>query len=170
MLDLKFIRDNLDLVKRSIKARGLVLDIDKLIYLDDKRKKLITKIGELNAKRNENSSKMQENLDKVLKISLIETGKILKKQLIDLEEELERVSVDFDLENKKVPNILSPDVPIGSSEEDNFEIKRVGVVPQFDFKPKDHLELGRDLDLLDFDRAREISGSKFYYLKNEAVF
>ncbi len=79
MLDLKFIRDNLDLVKRSIKARGLVLDIDKLIYLDDKRKKLITKIGELNAKRNENSSKMQENLDKVLKISLIETGKILKK-------------------------------------------------------------------------------------------
>ncbi|EED29642.1 serine--tRNA ligase [Borreliella garinii] len=170
MLDFKFIRDNLDLVKKSIKARGLVLDIDKLVYLDDKRKKIITKIGELNAKRNENSSKMRENLDNVLKSSLMETGKILKKQLIDLEEELKKISFDFDLENKRVPNILSPDVPIGNSEEDNFEIKKVGVVPKFDFKPKDHLELGRDLDLLDFDRAREVSGSKFYYLKNEAVF
>ncbi len=124
MLDFKFIRDNLDLVKKSIKARGLVLDIDKLVYLDDKRKKIITKIGELNAKRNENSSKMRENLDNVLKSSLMETGKILKKQLIDLEEELKKISFDFDLENKRVPNILSPDVPIGNSEEDNFEIKK----------------------------------------------
>ncbi|AJA90056.1 seryl-tRNA synthetase [Borreliella chilensis] len=171
MLDLKFIRDNLDLVKRSVKARGLVLDIDKLIDLDNKRKGIITKIGELNAKRNENSSRMQQsNLDKALRTSLIETGKALKKQLIELEEELERVSFDFDLENKRVPNMLSPDVPVGNSEEDNSEIKKVGDVPKFDFKPKDHLELGKDLDLLDFDRACEVSGSKFYYLKNEAVF
>ncbi|AHE62559.1 serine--tRNA ligase [Borrelia parkeri] len=170
MLDLKFIRDNLELIQKNIKDRGLELDIDLLISLDDERKKLVTKIGELNAIRNENASAMKGKIDDSSRHSLIETGKVLKSEIAILEEKLSHITSKLLIEHKRIPNISAPDVPVGEGEDGNIVLKVSGSIPNFDFKPKDHLEIGIDLDLFDFERAREVSGNKFYYLKNEAVF
>ena len=76
---------------------------------------------------------------------------------------------ELNTEAAKVPNMAHPDAPVGKEDKDNLEIKRVGTVPQFSFKPKDHVEIGAELDLIDFDTAAKVTGPKFYYLKNEAV-
>ncbi|UPA11914.1 serine--tRNA ligase [Borrelia venezuelensis] len=170
MLDLKFIRDNLELIQKNIKDRGLELDIDLLISLDDERKKLVTKIGELNAIRNENANAMKGKMDDSRRHSFIETGKVLKSEIAILEEKLSHITSKLLIEHKRIPNISAPDVPVGEGEDGNIVLKVSGSIPNFDFKPKDHLEIGIDLDLFDFERAREVSGNKFYYLKNEAVF
>ncbi|AAX17561.1 seryl-tRNA synthetase [Borrelia turicatae 91E135] len=170
MLDLKFIRDNLELIQKNIKDRGLELDIDLLISLDDERKKLVTKIGELNAIRNENANAMKGKIDDSRRHSFIETGKVLKSEIAILEEKLSHITSKLLIEHKRIPNISAPDVPVGEGEDGNIVLKVSGSIPNFDFKPKDHLEIGIDLDLFDFERAREVSGNKFYYLKNEAVF
>ncbi|WP_024654038.1 serine--tRNA ligase [Borrelia persica] len=169
MLDLKFIRDNLELVMENIKNRGLKLKLDLLISFDDERRKLTTKISELNAAKNENANAMRDNMDDSGKHHLIEKGKVLKSEISDLEEKLVHVTSRLLMEHKRIPNISAPDVPIGVSEEDNVVLKVSGNIPKFDFKPKDHLEIGMHLDLFDFEKAREVSGNKFYYLKNEAV-
>ncbi|BDU63097.1 serine--tRNA ligase [Candidatus Borrelia fainii] len=168
MLDLRFIRDNLELIQKNIKDRGLDLDIDLLIFLDDERKKLVTKIGELNAIRNENANAMKGKIDDSRRHFLIETGKVLKSEIAILEEKLSHITSKLLIEHKQIPNISAPDVPVG--EDGNIVLKMSGNIPNFDFKPKDHLKIGIDLDLFDFERAREVSGNKFYYLKNEAVF
>ncbi|ANF33720.1 serine--tRNA ligase [Borrelia turicatae] len=170
MLDLKFIRDNLELIQKNIKDRGLELDIDLLISLDDERKKLVTKIGELNAIRNENANAMKGKIDDSRRHSFIETGKVLKSEIAILEEKLSHITSKLLIEHKRIPNISAPDVPVGEGEDGNIVLKVSGSIPNFDFKAKDHLEIGIDLDLFDFERAREVSGNKFYYLKNEAVF
>ncbi|WP_421622882.1 serine--tRNA ligase [Borrelia sp. MN22-0132] len=170
MLDLKFIRDNLDLIQKNIKDRGLELDIDLLISLDDERKKLVTKIGELNAIRNGNANAMKGQIDDSHRHSLIETGKVLKSEIAILEEKLSHITSKLLIEHKRIPNISASDVPVGDGENGNIVLKVSGSIPNFDFKPKDHLEIGLDLDLFDFKRACEVSGNKFYYLKNEAVF
>ncbi|AHH06292.1 Seryl-tRNA synthetase [Borrelia crocidurae DOU] len=170
MLDLKFIRDNLELVRENIKNRGLKLELDLLISFDDERRKLITKIGELNALRNENANAMKDNIDDSSRHYLIEKGKALKAEIMDLEERLGYLTSRLLVEHKRIPNISAPDVPVGVSEDENVVLKVSGNIPKFDFKPKDHLEIGIHLDLFDFEKAREVSGNKFYYLKNEAVF
>ncbi|AHH08187.1 serine--tRNA ligase [Borrelia anserina] len=168
MLDLKFIRDNLELIRKNIKARGLTLDINLLILLDNERRKLVTKIGELNSARNENANAMKGKMDDSRRHYLIETGKALKSEIATLEDKLSHLTSRLLVEHKRIPNIFAPDVPIG--EDGNVVLKVSGNIPKFDFKPKDHLEIGISLDLFDFERAREVSGNKFYYLKNEAVF
>ncbi|ACH94477.1 serine--tRNA ligase [Borrelia recurrentis] len=170
MLDLKFIRDNLELVRENIKNRGLKLELDLLISFDDERRKLITKIGELNALRNENANAMKDNIGDSSRHYLIEKGKALKAEIMDLEERLGYLTSRLLVEHKRIPNISAPDVPVGVSEDENVVLKVSGNIPKFDFKPKDHLEIGIHLDLFDFEKAREVSGNKFYYLKNEAVF
>ena len=79
-----------------------------------------------------------------------------------MEEELRREAL-------RIPNLSHPEAPVGKEEKDNLEIRRWGEVPSFDFEPRDHLELGRLLDIVDFDRAAKVSGAKFYYLKNEGT-
>ncbi|AYE36113.1 serine--tRNA ligase [Borrelia turcica IST7] len=170
MLDLKFIRDNLDLVRKNLKDRGLELDIDILIVLDDERRKLVTKISELSAVRNENANAMKGEVDDSIRQSLIESGKALKLEITALEEKLEHITSKLLVEHKKIPNISAPDVPVSDSEEGNVVIRDSGVIPEFSFKPKDHIEIGVNLGLFDFEKAREVSGNKFYYLKNEGVF
>ncbi|AAX16741.1 seryl-tRNA synthetase [Borrelia hermsii DAH] len=170
MLDLKFIRDNLELIQKNIKDRGLKLNLDLLISFDDERRKLVTKIGELNAARNENANAMKEKMDDSRRNYLIETGKALKSEIAVLEEKLNYIASRLLIEHKQIPNIAAPDVPVGEGEDGNVVLKLSGNIPKFDFKPKDHLAIGIDLDLFDFERAGEVSGNKFYYLKNEAVF
>ena len=169
MLDLKFIRDNMDLVRKNIKDRGLQLDIDILVVLDDERKKLVTRISELSAVRNENANSMKGAVDDTHRQSLVESGRALKAEITALEEKLEHITAKLLVEHKKIPNMAAPDAPVGGSEDGNVLMKTSGAIPEFSFKPKDHLEIGNNLGLFDFERAREVSGNKFYYLKNEGV-
>ena len=170
MLDYKFIKDNLEAVKENIKNRNMHADADKVVELFDKRTALVTKQQELQQKRNENAKAMKQKLDDKTRAELIETGKNLKEELAQFEKELSETETALEEAARQIPNMIHPDAPIGKLDTENLEVKKVGTPRKFDFEPKDHVQLAEELDLLDFDRGTKVSGPKFYYLKNEAVF
>lgn len=170
MLDYKFIKDNLDAVKENIKNRNMHADADKVVELFDKRTALITKQQELQQKRNENAKAMKQKLDDKTRADLIETGKKIKEELAQFDKELSETEIALEETARQIPNMIHPDAPIGKLDTENLEVKKVGTPRKFDFEPKDHVQLAEELDLLDFDRGTKVSGPKFYYLKNEAVF
>lgn len=170
MLDYKFIKDNLEAVKENINNRNMHADADKVVELFDKRTALVTKQQELQQKRNENAKAMKQKLDDKTRAELIETGKNLKEELAQFEKELSETETALEEAARQIPNMIHPDAPIGKLDTENLEVKKVGTPRKFDFEPKDHVQLAEELDLLDFDRGTKVSGPKFYYLKNEAVF
>lgn len=170
MLDLKFVKENRDAVVENIRNRHMEVDVDHILKLYDKRSRLIQKTEDFRQKRNENAKKMKGKLDVGTRAVLIEEGKVLKNDIAESQEELGSVETELFREAGRIPNMAHPDVPIGKEDKDNTEIKRFLNPTEFSFKPKDHVELGHDLDLIDFDTATRVSGSKFYYLKNEAVY
>ncbi|PIE98451.1 MAG: serine--tRNA ligase [Treponema sp.] len=170
MLDYRFIKENLEAVKLNIANRNMVADADRVVELFELRTTMTTQLQDLQKLRNENSRNMKQKLSDDERAKFVENGKRLKEQIAQLESELANVEKDMLYEAMRIPNMAHKDAPIGKEDKDNLEIKRVGEIPVFDFKPKDHLQLGHDLDLIDFDAAAKVSGVKFYYLKNEAVF
>ncbi len=170
MLDYKFIKDNLEAVKENIKNRNMTADADKVVELYDKRTALVTKQQDLQQQRNENAKSMKQKLDDAKRQELIQAGKKIKEDIAEVEKELAQVEVDLDAAARQIPNMIHPDAPIGKLDTENLEVKKVGTPRKFDFEPKDHVQLAEELDLLDFDRGTKVSGPKFYYLKNEAVF
>lgn len=157
MLDVNFIRENTDLVKKATKAKHVKTDIDQLLELDQKRRDLITKVDQLRQDRNIAS----QNRD-------IEKGKQIKQELESQEEDLKKIQNEFTQLMLEVPNIPALGVPEGG-EEDYKVIKTWGEPTKLNFTPKDHLEIGEALNLIDVHRAAKVSGSRFAYLKNEAV-
>ncbi len=170
MLDFRFIKENVDAVKKNIADRYMAADTDTVVRLYDERNGLIGKIEELRKLRNENAAKMKGKLEQSVREQLIREGRELKDSISALENDLQQKEKELFEKAAKIPNMAHPDAPVGKEDKDNLEIKRSGSIPQFSFTPKDHLNLGSDLDILDFDSAAEVSGPKFYYLKNEAVF
>lgn len=157
MLDINFIRDNLEKVKEAVEARKSSVDLDQLLKLDSDRRELIAKVDELRAKRNEAAKKRD-----------IEEGKKIKGELEGLEEKLNTVEKAWQNLMLLVPNILMPDVPVGDATK-NKVIKKAGDLPNFSFKPRDHIELGKLLNIIDFDRGVKVGGFRGYYLKNEGA-
>jgi len=170
MLDYKFIKDNLAAVKENIKNRNMTADADIVVELYDKRTALVTKQQELQTKRNENAKSMKQKLDDAKRAELIEAGKKIKEEVAKVDAELAEIEVKLEEAARQIPNMIHPDAPIGKLDTENLEVKKVGTPRKFDFEPKDHVQLAEELDLLDFDRGTKVSGPKFYYLKNEAVF
>ncbi len=170
MLDYRFIKENLDAVKNNIKARNMNADADAVVRLFDKRTELVTSLQALQQKRNDNAKAMKGKLDNDMRQKLIEEGKSIKDEIAQAEILLAKAEEELDIEGRKIPNMAHPDAPVGALDTENLEVKRVGTPRKFTFTPKDHVELGQSLDLIDFDAATKVSGSKFYYLKNEAVF
>jgi len=169
MLDVKFIRENLKAVKENVHARSVGnADPDAVLSLNQRRVELIQQVEGLRKERNENAQKMKGQRPQEERAPLIARGKELKEELASLEVELGTVENDLNRELKNIPNMTHPDVPIGG-EEDAKELERMGELPEFDFEPKDHLALGKELDLIDFESAADLSGSRFYFLKNEAA-
>ncbi len=158
MLDIKYIRENIEELKKAIVVKKLDLNLNQLISVDDKRKELIAKVDELRHHRNEAAEKRD-----------IEQGRKIKQQLENLEEDLKVVTEDFDKLMVKVPNIPSKDTPEGNSDADNVEIYKWGEIPKFGFTPKNHIELGKALDILDLERGAKVGGYRGYFLKNEGV-
>lgn len=169
MLDVRFIRENRDEVQKNIENRGVGnADVDRVLTLQDERATLIQRVEELRRERNESSQKMKGPMEQSERAPLIERGKELKEEIATIEERLAVVEADFNRELRNIPNMTHPDVPVGG-EDDAREIERVGEVPSFDFEVRDHLELGRMHDLIDFETAADVAGSSFYYLKREAA-
>jgi len=167
MLDFKLIRKDPELVKKNTSERGMDPEVvDKWLEVDVQRSQLQTKLEELNKQKNElarqgkESANVEEVRDQGKKIK--EETKVVEEKLVDIEKEwLELIN--------QIPNIHRKEVPIGKTEDDNVELRKVGEVPQFDFEPKDHLELGKLHDMIDFEAGAKVTGSQFYFLKNDAV-
>ena len=169
MLDYKFIKENLEAVKANIANRYMQADADKVVALYDKRNGFIVEIDEQRRLRNENAKKMKGPMDQEARQALIEEGKKIKEEISRLESEAEDTMKELEIEGSKIPNMAHPDAPVGKEDKDNSEVARFGEPTKFAFTPKDHVELMEALDLIDFETAARVSGSKFYYLKNEAV-
>jgi len=170
MLDIKFIRENAEAVKKNCEQRNIKCDVDNLIKLDDERKRLLQYVEELNAEKNKLNDLMVATKDQEEKKKVIEQGKALKDKLEKTKPELEEVEKEYGNLLSAVPNMTHPDSPIGKDDSENKEIERYGEPPKFDFEAKEHEELMTDLDIIDFERGAKVAGSKFYFLKNEAVF
>jgi seryl-tRNA synthetase len=169
MLDYKFIRDNLDAVRKNIADRCMKADADLVAQLYDRRNEVQRRLEEERRRRNENAAAMKAKLEPPARQKLIDEGKALKESIASLEAESSQVEARLDEEGRKIPNMAHPEAPIGKEDKDNLEVRRVGEPTRFDFEPKDHVQLGAELDILDFDTATRVSGTKFYYLKNQGV-
>ncbi|MDR0409927.1 MAG: serine--tRNA ligase [Spirochaetaceae bacterium] len=170
MLDYRFIVDNLDAVKANIKNRCMDADAEAVARLFERRTKLSTELQSLQRGRNNNAAMMNGKLEKEERARIIEEGKKIKESIAAAEAELKQVETEMETAARRVPNMAHPDVPPGKDDDDCVEVKRHGEPRNFDFEPKDHVALGQDLDIIDFDTATKVSGAKFYYLKNEGVF
>ena len=162
MVDIKFIREHADEVKKAAQDRGLNIDIDQLLKVDSARVNCLRQIEDMKAEQNKLSKTKPDD-------ATIERLKGVKKHIAELEQELGRVQEEYMDLMVKVPTIPSKDVPLGKSDKDNIEVVTWGEPPKFDFEPKSHVELAENLDLIDFQRGAKVSGYRGYYLKNEAV-
>lgn len=166
MLDIKYIRENKEEIKKAIANKRISLDLDKLLEVDDKRLKLLQQIEELQAQVNRLNEEMKSSVDKN---RIIAKGKVIKKKIAELQPEYKKVKRQFDELMVKVPSPVSPDTPVGKDENDNVEKEKWGESPKFAFEPKDYFQLAKDLDIVDTERGAKVAGYRGYYLKNEGA-
>jgi seryl-tRNA synthetase len=170
MLDVAYIRANLDAVKANSKNRNVpAADPERVVRLDDERKRLIQETQTLQQRANELSKGIPKEKDSAKKQELIAEGKRLREQVGALEKQVKQVEADLHTTLLAIPNMTHPDAPVGTTAEDNKVVTTWGEPRQFDFKPKDHVALVDALDLADFEAGAKVAGQKFYFLKNEAV-
>ena len=166
MLDIRFIRENPELVEKNAINKGANVDISALLKLDSQYREIQGKVDELRQKRNENVEKSKGGRPTD---DLIAEGKAIKDQLSEIEPQLKEIGIKFLNLLKTVPNMALDDVPVGHTEEENVVIKTVGEIPQFDFKPLNHAEIADKRDWLDKERAVKVAGSRFAYVKGDLV-
>jgi seryl-tRNA synthetase len=169
MLDIKFIRENAEEVKKNCELRNMKCDVDRLLELDERRRKNVQYLEELNAEKNKLNELIVATKDPEEKKKIIEQGKAVKEKLEKIKPELEEVEKEYKSILLQVPNMTHPDSPTGADDSQNKEIESYGEPMKFKFDPKGHEELMTDLDIIDFERGAKVAGSKFYFLKNEAV-
>ncbi len=169
MIDIKELKTRHDEIAKNIKDRYMNVDLDAIIKDQDERLELLLEVENLRSKRNETAQKMKQKLDNETRSKLISEGKAIKEELMVKEAELSELETKFQDEIRTIPNYASPLAPIGKEDKDSLAIKFVGEPTKFSFKAKDHVQLGEELDILDFDKGAKVSGQKFYYIKNQAV-
>ena len=166
MLDIKFIRENPEIVKEITQQKNINLDVDELLRTDGEHRKLKQQIEELQRARNEIAGQMKNGKPTD---DLVKKGKEIKEKISSLDAKFKKVEKKYNELMLLTPNIVSEDTPVGKDENDNVEISRWGEPTEFDFKIKDHIELGKSLDILDIERGTKVSGYRGYFLKNEGA-
>ncbi len=169
MLDIKFIRENREIVQEGAKKKRVDIDIEKLIALDDERLKELKEIEDLRAEVNRVSNDIARDQDSALKIQLIEEMRNVKEDIKTKEEKLKKTMEEWQKIMLKIPNIPSVDTPEGPDDSGNKVVRSFGEKPQFSFKPKEHYELGKALGIIDSETAAEVVGSRYSYLKGDLV-
>ncbi|MEO0227822.1 MAG: serine--tRNA ligase [candidate division WOR-3 bacterium] len=166
MIDIKILRDNPELIRQALKSRGEDFDLEHLLQIDEKRRRLITEIDNLRKKRNEISEEVgrrkRENKDVR---ELMEKARLVAEEIKNREEDLKSVVGEFERLILLLPNIPHPSVPVGRGSENNLFIRGLKEPPEYDFKPMPHWEICQALDILDIKRAPKISSSRFILYK-----
>ncbi|HYX54706.1 MAG TPA: serine--tRNA ligase [Nitrososphaeraceae archaeon] len=170
MIDSKLLKQNPEIIIDTLNKRKVEFPIHDLISLDARRRQLIVEIQHVKHEKNTLShsiaSKKKENTDTSQEISKM---KDIDNRILSLEEEKMSVESRFNLLMRNLPNIIHQSVPIGNNENDNVVIKHSGIIKNFEFRPRDHIDIATSLDLVDIERAAKISGARFYFLKKELV-
>jgi seryl-tRNA synthetase len=169
MLDVAFVREHLDAVKANCLNRKVRADVDRVVALDEERRRLIKETDEVKHRQNEVSKLIPKEKDPARKQELIAEGKRLREQVAGQDRQLGQVDKDLRAALATIPNMTHPDAPVGTTAADNRVVQKWGEPRKFDFKPKDHVALAEALHLVDFEAGAKVAGQKFYYLTNEAV-
>ncbi|MDP2820909.1 MAG: serine--tRNA ligase [bacterium] len=169
MLDIKIIRENPEKIKELCEKRNKKIDIDKLLDLDKQKSKLLQEIEKIRAQKNKANREIMSAKEKSEKEKIISEMKEIDKTGDEMEKQLKETEKEFKNLIYKIPNILIDGVPEGKDESKNVVVRKNGEPTKFSFKPKDHVELGEKLGIIDIKRAAEISGARFNYLKGQAA-
>lgn len=168
MLDIAFIRQNPDLVRSAIVNKRLSASVDDLLAADAVRRELLGRIETLRARKNEIAGSIPK-ASKEERPGLIEDGKAVKTELEALDPQLTAAMATYDALMLTMPSIPRPEVPVGRGEEDNVEIRKVGTIRQFDFTPKDHVELMTSFGMVNWDGPRQFAGGRSYALVGDGA-
>ena len=169
MLDIKFIRENKEIVKEGARKKHIEVDIEKLISVDEKRISLLSQVESLRAEQNKVSLSMGGQLSDVERSQMIEEMRLVKEDLRQKEEELKSIMIEWQSLMLQVPNVPDISVPDGESDADNLEVKSWGEKTVFDFEPKDHIELMSALKMVDLDRGTKVHGFRGYFLTGDGA-
>ena len=172
MLDMNYIRDNVEIVKKACSDKQLDSAIvDQLLEIDQSRRSLQQETDDLRREANENVDKIKEAVASGGKpdSALVEKGKEIKEALKEIEPQYKEIQAQFEELMYQIPNVPAEDVPFGKDEEGNQVVRQEGQIPEFDFEVKSHDELMENLDYLDTKRAVRIAGFRAYFLKNEGL-
>jgi len=169
MLDIKFIRENLDIVKMAATKKHITIDLDRLVLVDDSRRELMQSLEAKKAEQNSASKDIAGATDNEVRQQLITAMTSLKAEMQAVEEKLKPVMVEWQALMLQVPNIPDMSVPDGDDDADNVEIKTWGEKTKFDFQPKDHVEIMGALGMVDFERGTKVHGFRGYYLMGDGA-
>ena len=169
MLDIKFIRENKDIIALGATKKHSSFDVEQLLVIDKKRLELLAVVENLRAEQNKMSDKIASSPDPRVRATYIDTMKVVKEQLKEKEELLKTTMVEWQHLMLQVPNVPDMSVPDGESDADNVEIKKWGEIKNFDFDAKDHVELMTSLKMVDFERGVKVHGFRGYFLTGEGV-
>lgn len=170
MLDIRYIRENEDVVRNSLRARKSDFNLDDVLSLDKERRSLLQVVESLKKERNDNSSLVGKlKREKQDATEIIEKMQVVSNQIKEIEQKLQIIDEKLSFLLLMIPNIISNETPIGDSEEDNVEIKKWKEPTKFSYPIKSHDELGVELDILDFERGVKMSGSRFTVYKNDGA-
>jgi len=170
MLDIKFIRQNPDAIKDACAKKNVKCDIDYLLEIDQKRIKAKQELEAIAAEKNKASKAIPQAKDQIERDAIIKAMKALDENVGNLEKKSKDLDSEFEQMMLLVPNLPSDDSPVGQDESGNVVSQTWGEPRKFDFPVKDHIQIGKDLDLIDTEAGVKTSGFRGYYLKNEAVF
>lgn len=169
MLDIKFIRDNKDIVKEAATKKNCAVDIDALLELDEKRLSVLSRVETLRSEQNKTSEAMGRPMEQNIRAQLIEEMRLVKEELKSKEDELRDLMHNWQMLMLQVPNIPDFTAPVGESEDENVEIRTWGEKTNFAFEPKDHIEIMTKLKMLDLERGTKVHGFRGYFLTGDGV-
>ncbi len=172
MLDFRFIIDNPEVIKQNCRDRnvaGRAAVVDQIVALGISWRHRLQNVEEGRREQNRVAQETGRERDPDRRAELIARGKQYKEDLANMEQNLKQDELDLKERVALIPNMTHPDSPVGQTDEDNKPIKHWGMPRAFDFKPRDHVEIGKALDLIDFEAGGKVSGHGFYFLKNEGA-